>query len=295
MNSGSWSPATIAEALAGAGYVPDDGLATALFLAAELRQPLLLEGEPGVGKTAAALSLARIVGGPLLRLQCYEGLGVNEALYEWNYGRQLLAIRRAESSGTNLDDSDVFADDFLLARPLLAAVRHPGPEPAVLLIDEIDRADDPFEAMLFEFLGEKSVTVPEVGTFSAQVDPIVILTSNRTRELHDALKRRCFYHWIGFPTVERTAAIVRANTTSGSDSLVLSAATLVHRARALDLDKPPGVAEVIDWVGALAALGITELDRTAVLATLGSVAKGPDDLAVLGAAVTGGELDIEHD
>ncbi len=279
--------------MADEGYVPDDGLATAVFLAMSLRQPLLLEGEPGVGKTAAAIAVSQMVGGPLLRLQCYEGLGVSEALYEWNYGRQLLAIRRAEAGGSALGEGDVFSEEFLLSRPLLAAVRHPGPEPAVLLIDEIDRADDPFEAMLFEFLGERSVTVAELGTFRAQVDPIVILTSNRTRELHDALKRRCLYHWIGFPSVERTAAIVRANTSRGGDTLVRSTAVFVHQARQLDLDKPPGVAEVIDWVGALSALGVTELDRSAALATLGALAKGPDDSQVLAAAIDAGELDAD--
>ncbi len=279
--------------MADQGYVPDDGLATAVFLAMSLRQPLLLEGEPGVGKTAAALAVSRMVGGPLLRLQCYEGLGVSEALYEWNYGRQLLAIRRAEAQGSNLGDGDVFSEEYLLSRPLLSAVRHPGPEPAVLLIDEIDRADDPFEAMLLEFLGERSVTVAELGTFRAKTDPVVILTSNRTRELHDALKRRCLYHWIGFPSVERTAAIVRANTPRGDDSLVRSTAAFVHRARQLDLDKPPGVAEVIDWVGALSALGITELDRSGALAALGALAKGPDDQQVLATAIDAGELDVD--
>ncbi|MFZ5850801.1 MAG: AAA family ATPase, partial [Actinomycetota bacterium] len=182
-----------------AGYLADDGLATALFLAVRLPQPLLLEGEAGVGKTEAAKALARVLDTPLLRLQCYEGIDATEALYEWNYPRQLLAIRLAESRGRDLGEGDLFGPDFLIPRPLLQAVEHPGPRPAVLLVDEVDRADDEFEAFLFELLAEAAVTIPELGTRRAVVPPVVVLTSNRTRDLHDALKRRCLYHWIDYP------------------------------------------------------------------------------------------------
>src|SRR3954471_5069201 len=180
-------------------YLVDPGMATALFLALALGQPLLLEGEPGVGKTASAKALARVLDTPLIRLQCYEGLTASQALYEWNYQRQLLAIRLAESRSEKLSDADLFTEEFLQERPVLQAVRHPGPVPPVLLIDEIDRADDEFEALLFEFLGEAAITIPELGTFTAARPPIVVLTSNRSRELHDALRRRCLYHWIEFP------------------------------------------------------------------------------------------------
>ncbi len=200
-------------------YLADEGLATALYLAATLGQPLLLEGEPGVGKTTAAKAMAAAMGAPFVRLQCYEGLTSGEALYEWNYQRQLLAIRLGEAHGTRLEEADLFTEEFLLERPILRCVRHPGPIAPVLLIDEIDRADDEFEAMLFEFLGEKSVTVPELGTFTAAMAPIVILTSNRSRELHDALKRRCLYHWIEYPSPAHAADIVRRNVPSGTDAL----------------------------------------------------------------------------
>jgi MoxR-like ATPase len=280
----------MAAALEDIGYLTDDGLATALFLAASMRQPLLLEGEPGVGKTTAAKALARVTGGPLLRLQCYEGITASEALYEWNYARQLLEIRLAESGGSAVSAGDLFCDDYLLERPLLAALRHPGPEPAVLLIDEIDRADDEFEALLFEFLGERSVTIPELGTVRSVVDPIVVLTSNRSRELHDALKRRCLYHWIAFPDVERAAAIVRRNVAAASEGLVTAATAFVTAARDLDLDKPPGIAEAIDWVGALHALGVTNLDLDSTRLTLGAVVKSPDDLDRTVAALDSGEL-----
>ena len=280
----------MAAALEGAGYLTDEGLATALFLAASLRQPLLLEGEPGVGQTTAAKALAQVIGGPLLRLQCYEGISASEALYEWNYARQLLQIRLAESQGGAATAADLFGDEYLLARPLLAALRHPGPEPAVLLIDEIDRADDEFEALLFEFLGERSVSIPELGTVRSVVDPVVVLTSNRSRELHDALKRRCLYHWITFPGVERAAEIVRRNVPSASGGLVTAATAFVTAARDLDLDKPPGIAEAIDWVGALHALGVTELDVEATRLTLGAVVKSPDDLDRAVAALDHGDL-----
>lgn len=286
--------ADLAAALDDANYLVDEGLATALFLAQKIRQPLLLEGEPGVGKTTAAKAMAAVLGGPLLRLQCYEGISANEALYEWNYSQQLLGIRMAEASEQSLKSTDLFTPDYLLDRPLLKAVRHEGPEPAVLLIDEIDRSDDEFEALLFEFLGEQSVTVPELGTFNARIDPVVILTSNRSRELHDALKRRCLYHWIEFPSVERTAEIVRRNVASAAEPLVTAATAFVREARDLDLDKPPGVAEAIDWVGALFALGVTVLDDDEARSTLSAVIKTPDDLAVTRDAMDSGRLTISN-
>ncbi len=277
-------------ALEGVDYLVDDGLATALFVAASIGQPLLLEGEPGVGKTTAAKAMARALDTTLIRLQCYEGIAADEALYEWNYAHQLLAIRAADSGGSSA--AHVFTEEYLLDRPLLAAVRHSGPTPPVLLVDELDRADDRFEALLFEFLAEASVTVPELGTFTAERPPIVILTSNRSRELHDALKRRCLYHWIDFPGPERTAAIVRRNVAASAEPLVTAATAFVHEARRLDLDKPPGVAEAIDWVGALHALGVSELDRSTAQLTIGSVVKTPDDLELVGAAIDRGDLPI---
>jgi len=272
------SPTSIVERLDGVDYLADDGLATALFLAIELGQPLLLEGEPGVGKTAAAKAMAEALEAPFVRLQCYEGLTASEALYEWNYQRQLLAIRLAESRGQELADADLFTEEFLLQRPILRCVRHQGPVPPVLLIDEIDRADDEFEALLLEFLGEASITIPELGTFAAVQAPVVVLTSNRSRELHDALKRRCLYHWIDFPAPERAAAIVRRNVPSGSEALIAKATDFVGRLRTLDLDKAPGLAETIDWVAALAALGAADLTSEDALRTMGSVLKTPDDL-----------------
>ena len=262
-------------------YLVDDGMATALFQALTLEQPLLLEGEPGVGKTAAAKSLAVALGAPLIRLQCYEGLSAGEALYEWNYQRQLLAIRLAESRHETLADADLFTEEFLQERPILKAVRAAGPVAPVLLIDEIDRADDEFEALLFEFLGETSITVPEIGTFVAARRPVVVLTSNRSRELHDALRRRCLYHWIDFPAPERAAEILRRSVPAANDALISSVTQFVGRVRELDLDKAPGMAETIDWVSALSALGAADLARPAVLRTLGAIAKTPDDRTVI--------------
>ncbi len=258
-------------------HLVDDGLATALFLAIRLEQPVLLEGEPGVGKTAAAKSLALALGAPLIRLQCYEGLTAAEALYEWNHQRQLLAIRLSESRHETMADADLFTEEFLQERPILKAVRATGPVAPVLLIDEIDRADDEFEALLFEFLGEMSVTVPEIGTFVAPRKPVVVLTSNRSRELHDALRRRCLYHWIDFPAPERAAEILRRSVPEARESLIASVTTFVGRARTLDLDKAPGMAETIDWVAALHALGAADLAPPEVLRTLGAIAKTPDD------------------
>ncbi len=285
---------TLVAALDRADYLVDEGLGTALFLAQAIRQPLLLEGEPGVGKTTAAKAMAAVVGGPLIRLQCYEGISTSETLYEWNYAQQLLAIRIAEASNTSVTAADVCSEEFLLDRPLLKSVRHSGPTPAVLLIDEIDRADDEFEALLFEFLGERSVTVPEIGTFHAVIDPIVVLTSNRSRELHDALKRRCLYHWIEFPAVERVAEIVRRNVPDAGEPLVSAATAFIGRARGLDLDKPPGVSEAIDWVGALLALGITRLDDVSARATLSAVIKTPDDHRLATEAMSSQELSVEE-
>ena len=265
--------------LDGIDYLVDDGMATALFLALALGQPLLLEGEPGVGKTTAAKALARALGAPLIRLQCYEGLTASEALYEWNYQRQLLAIRLAESRHQTLTDADLFTEEFLQERAILRAVRAQGPVAPVLLIDEIDRADDEFEALLFEFLGESSVTVPEIGTFVASRPPIVILTSNRSRELHDALRRRCLYHWIDFPAPARAAEILRRSVPAASQPLITSAAAFVGRVRELDLDKAPGMAEAIDWVCALTLLGVSALSGPDVARTLSALAKTPDDRA----------------
>ena len=266
-------------------YLVDDGLATALFLALSLEQPLLLEGEPGVGKTTAAKALARALGAPLIRLQCYEGLTASEALYEWNYQRQLLAIRLAESRHQTLADADLFTKEFLQERPILKAIRTSGPVAPVLLIDEIDRADDEFEALLFEFLGETSITVPEIGTFVAERRPVVVLTSNRSRELHDALRRRCLYHWIDFPAPERAAEILRRSVPAANESLITTVTQFVGRVRGLDLDKSPGMAETIDWVAALSVLGAADLARPEVLRTLSALAKTPDDRATVVAAL----------
>ena len=259
-------------------YVADDGLATALFCAVRLPQPLLLEGEAGVGKTEAAKALAAVLDTPLVRLQCYEGIDAAEALYEWNYPRQLLAIRRAEATGESLAEADLFGPDYLVGRPLLRAVQHPGPRPAVLLIDEVDRADDEFEAFLLELLAEGSVTIPELGTIRASHPPIVLLTSNRTRDLHDALKRRCLYHWIDYPSLERATAIVRRRVPASTASLATQVAAAVARLRGLDLQKPPGIAEAINWTLALDLLGLPALDAPATERTLGTVLKYREDL-----------------
>jgi MoxR-like ATPase len=259
------------------GYLADQGMATAVFLTLRLGLPLLLEGEPGVGKTSAARVLAEVLDAPLVRLQCYEGLTANEALYDWNHQRQLLAIRVAEARHQPLQEGDLFSEEFLVERPILRCIRYDGPRPPVLLIDEVDRADDEFEALLLEALGEGSVTVPELGTFTARQPPIVVLTSNRSRELHDALRRRCLYHWLDYPEAERVVAILRRTTPAAGEPLLASAAQFVGHVRSLDMDKPPGVAEAINWVAALAELGATELTRDAGLATIGALAKTPDD------------------
>lgn len=271
-------PDDVARRLDDLDYLVDEGLAMALYLAVTLRRPLLLEGEPGVGKTSAAKALAACLGAPLIRLQCYEGLTPGESLYEWNYSRQLLAIRLAEARHERLAEADLFSEEFLSERPLLKAVRHAGPTPPVLLVDEIDRSDDEFEALLLEFLGESSVTVPELGTFAAVSPPVTVLTSNRSRDLHDALRRRCLYHWIPFPPRERAAAIVRRSVPGAHEPLVDTTTRFVASVRALDLDKAPGMAETIDWVSALAALGATELTVDLAVPTVGAIAKTPDDV-----------------
>jgi MoxR-like ATPase len=267
--------------LAAVGYLADHGLATALFCSARLPQPLLLEGEAGVGKTEAAKALAAVLDTPLIRLQCYEGIDASEALYEWNYPRQLLGIRAAEAAGKELESDDLFTKEYLVARPLLKAIEHRGPRPVVLLIDEVDRADDEFEAFLFELLAESSVTIPELGTITAAFAPIVVLTSNRTRDLHDALKRRCLYHWIDYPDVTRSTAIVRQRVPAARADLAANVAAAVARLRTLDVQKAPGIAEAINWVAALELLGIDVLDGTAIERTLGSVMKYREDLDIV--------------
>ncbi len=261
-------------------YLTDLGLATAMFCAARLPQPLLLEGEAGVGKTEAAKALAAVLDTPLVRLQCYEGIDAGEALYEWNYPRQLLGIRLAEQRGHGVDADELFTDEYLLDRPLLRAIRHAGPRPVVLLVDEIDRADDEFEAFLLELLAESSVTIPELGTLRAAHPPIVVLTSNRTRDLHDALKRRCLYHWIDYPDLARSVEIVRARVPSSNRLLAEQIAAAVARLRSLDVQKPPGIAEAIGWVAALDVLGIERLDAGSAERTIGSVLKYREDAVV---------------
>jgi len=271
----------IAQRLGEQSYVADRGLASALSVAFQLRRPLFLEGEAGVGKTEVAKAFATAIGARLIRLQCYEGIDVHQALYDWNHARQLLYIRTLEASAA-LDPGrtlhDLFSREFLERRPLLEAIEHADPVPPVLLIDEIDRADDEFEAFLLELLSDFQVTIPEIGTIAAAVRPRVILTSNRTRELHDALKRRCLYHWIGHPSLEREIEIVKARVPGVPERLAGEAAAFVAVLRELDLAKAPGVAETIDWTQALLALGQEELDAEVVDATLGSVLKYHEDV-----------------
>ena len=271
------NPEALVTALEEHDYLADPGLATALFCAVRLPQPLLLEGEAGVGKTQAAKALASMLNTPLIRLQCFEGIDASEALYEWNYPRQLLGIRLAEAQGADISEASLFSREYLIERPLLQALEHDGPNPAVLLIDEIDRADEEFEAFLFEMLAEATVTVPELGTLVAKVPPVVILTSNRTRDLHDALKRRCLYHWIDYPDLEHATRIVQLRVPAASAQLAAQVAGAVQRLRSLDVQKPPGVAEAIDWVHAASLLGITTLDALSVGETLGSVLKYRED------------------
>jgi MoxR-like ATPase len=275
---------TLARRLADVDYLVDEALATSMFLSLRLPQPLLLEGEAGVGKTEAAKSLAVVLDTPLVRLQCYEGIDAAEALYEWNYPRQLLSIRLADAGGSTLREEDLFGPEYLIRRPLLRALEHPGPRPAVLLIDEIDRADDDFEAFLLELLADASVTIPEIGTIRATHPPIIVLTSNRTRDLHDAVKRRCLYHWIAYPTPQREVEIVRRRVKGASETLAVQVANAVSRMRSSDVQKPPGVAEAIDWLAALSLLGVEHLDAAALDRTLGSVLKYSEDQEVIRAA-----------
>ncbi|MDX6629921.1 MAG: hypothetical protein QOH00_2167 [Gaiellales bacterium] len=275
---------TLARGLSEVDYLVDESLATSLFLCVRLPQPLLLEGEAGVGKTEAAKALASALGTPLIRLQCYEGIDAAEALYEWNYPRQLLSIRLADAGGSTLREEDLFGPDYLIRRPLLRALEHPGPRPAVLLIDEIDRADDDFEAFLLELLAEAAVTIPEIGTIVATHPPIIVLTSNRTRDLHDAVKRRCLYHWIEYPNAQRVVEIVRRRLPGSSQTLAVQVANAVSRLRDSDVQKPPGIAEAIDWMAALNLLGVELLDAAAADRTLGSVLKYGEDQEVVRAA-----------
>jgi MoxR-like ATPase len=268
---------TLARRLASVDYLVDEGLATAMFLSLRLPQPLLLEGEAGVGKTEAGKALAAVLDTPLIRLQCYDGIDAAEALYEWNYPRQLLSIRLAEAEDRPLREEDLFSRDYLIRRPLLRALEHPGPRPAVLLIDEIDRADDDFEAFLLELLGEATVTIPELGTVRATHPPAIVLTSNRTRDLHDAVKRRCMYQWIDYPSPEREFDIVRRRVRGVSEALAVQVVKAVGRMRAGDVQKPPGIAEAIDWLAALELLGVERLDAPTADRTLGSVLKYGED------------------
>ena len=269
-------------ALAEHDYLADEGLATAIFLAIRLQRPLLLEGEAGVGKTEVAKVLARWTGGELVRLQCYEGIDAAQAVYEWDYSRQLLHLRAVEAGGGEVVEDELYSERFLVKRPLLRAIAYEADAlgavaPPVLLVDEVDRADDEFEAFLLEILSDYTVTVPELGTFHASVPPLVVVTSNRTRDVHDALKRRCLYHWIAHPDFERELAILRVRAPEVPDQLAREVAAAVESLRELELYKPPGVAETIDWANALAALGRTSIDEHAVEVTLGTILKYRED------------------
>jgi MoxR-like ATPase len=272
----------VRSALAEQQYLADEGLATAVYLTLALKRPLLLEGEAGVGKTELAKVIAAMTGGELIRLQCYEGIDASQAVYDWDYSRQLLHLRAAEATGeatskkTSELEGELYNERFLIKRALLRAIDQ-RETPAVLLIDEIDRADDEFEAYLLEILSDFQVTIPELGTFSTTRPPIVVLTSNRTRDVHDALKRRCLYHWVDHPSFEREVAIVRMRVPQIAESLAKQIAAAVEHMRSLNLYKPPGVAETIDWATALAQLGARELNESVVSATLGAVLKYRED------------------
>ncbi len=272
------SPAELARRLDAEGYLADEGLATACYLALALPRPLFVEGEAGVGKTSLAHALAALLDAPLIRLQCYEGIDASQALYDWDFPRQLMHLRTAEAAGRAGDpdalEDELYSRRFLIARPLLAALET---SPAVLLVDEVDRADDEFEAFLLEVLSDFTVTIPEIGTVHAEVPPAVVVTSNRTREVHDALKRRCLYHWLEHPTFDREVAIIRRRLPEASQALGRQVATAVQRLRHEDLVKPPGVAETLDWTEALLALGAERLDPHTATLTLGSVLKYRED------------------
>jgi MoxR-like ATPase len=263
------------EALGREHYLADRGLSTAIYLAVSLNKPLLLEGEAGVGKTEVAKVLSSLLGRELIRLQCYEGIDASQALYEWNYSKQLIAVRAMQDVSAEAHVQDLFGPEFLVERPLLAAIR--AGSKAVLLVDELDRADDEFEAFLLEILSEFAVTIPEIGPIAAEEPPVVIVTSNRTRELHDALKRRCLYHWIDHPALDREIQIIRARAPEVPESLARDVATAVNRLRGFDITKRPGVAETIDWAHAAAFLGVERLDEGTAAATLGAVLKDHDD------------------
>jgi MoxR-like ATPase len=275
--AGVETPAGLATRLAGVGYLADEGLATSAYLSLRLHRPLFCEGEAGVGKTELAKALAAMLGAPLIRLQCYEGIDASQALYDWDFPRQLLHLRAAEAAGVSDVDAleaELYGRRFLVARPLLAALET---TPSVLLVDEVDRADDEFEAFLLEVLSDFAVTVPELGTLRAETPPAVVITSNRTRDVHDALKRRCYYHWLEHPDFARELAIVRLRVPEASARLAEEVTAAVHALRAADLLKPPGIAETIDWAQALATLGATSLDPDLAAATLGAVVKYRED------------------
>jgi MoxR-like ATPase len=283
-------PASVAELtqrLRDGGYLADRGLSTALFVAMSLGRPVLIEGEVGVGKTEVAKTMAAVYGRRLIRLQCYEGIDTNQALYEWDYARQMLQIRALSERQLDPDQAvdQLFGPKFLVERPLLEAVR--AGDRCVLLVDEIDRADDEFEAFLLELLSDFQITIPEIGPVRAETPPLVVLTSNRTRELHDALKRRCVYHWVNYPSPEREVEIVLVRAPGVAEALARKVVAAVHRLRELDLAKPPGVAETIDWVRTLEVLGEPELDARTVEDTLGAVVKERDDLELVRANLDG--------
>jgi MoxR-like ATPase len=269
-------PAAVSDALDAAGYLPDRGLATAAFLAMRMHRPLFLEGDPGVGKTALAAALAAITGSRLVRLQCYEGIDASQALYDWDFPRQILHLRAAGDTAERESlEASLYDRRFLVARPILQALEQ---SPSALLIDEIDRADDEFEAFLLEVLADNAVTIPELGTITAEIPPLVVITSNRTREVHDALKRRCLYHWVAHPDFAREVAIVRRRIPDASAQLVAQVAAAVAKLRQANLLKPPGIAETIDWTQALHVLGVTRLDPEAAEATLGAALKYREDM-----------------
>ncbi len=274
-------------ALVDCDYIPERGLSVAIHLAVAMGRPLFVEGEPGVGKTEIAKVLATISGGELIRLQCYEGLDASHALYEWDYARQMLAIRLIEAGGATIDVHDIMSEEYLIARPLLQAIRRSSENMAtVLLIDELDRADEEFEAFLLELLSDFQITIPEVGTVRAATPPIVVITSNRTREIHDAVKRRCIYHWIDYPTIEREIAILHRKAPETSDSLSSQLATAMHTLRNIDLFKPPGVAETVDWAKALQVLGEVQLSGDLIDSTLGVIVKYEEDMQTVRALGT---------
>jgi MoxR-like ATPase len=275
------SPAEVTAGLAAQGYLADEGLATAVFLALRMGRPLFLEGEAGVGKTALARAVADLLVAPMVRLQCYEGLDAAQALYDWDFPRQVLHLRAAEAAGVHdvaALESDLYDRRFLVARPLLQALEASRPgAPSVLLVDEVDRADDEFEAFLLEVLSDFAITIPELGTVTAQAPPVVVVTSNRTREVHDALKRRCLYHWVEHPDFEREVEIIRRRLPGTTERLAHDVARAAQRLRSADLQKPPGIAESLDWAQALLALGARQLDPDTAAMTLGAVLKYRED------------------